>query len=419
MSSSGQLLTSTSNWSGGQVFWHPHTGKPLLRTRFRYAPDATVQDGRLFDVAIDKTRLTLPTVEPSPVFRTFVPDPAGLPLLQCRDVTVHPNGRLIAVGHSNGVSLFDLPTGLEVGLLDLKWNLFAHFDPSNGDLLTYGPRSLFRWPVRIKTGTPETIVVGSPRWLGAGSIVGNAEFDVSRDGKVIVVANDTRAVVYRQEASGLKAITLGPLTDNRGARVSPDGRWALTSTHAALGGLVWDARTGQRGAKVRELRNDPESGAFFSGDGCWLTNGRRRWAVETWEEGPPTPLADEPTAKAFAPDGRSFAGQSDDESVHLIDASTGKTLVRLGLPEQSRTWHAAFSPDRSQLIHQSTDHFYVCAWDLRVLRRHLAELDLDWDAPPFPPAPTAERRLPPVVIVEPIDPSLRPEVVVEPMKPEK
>jgi WD40 repeat protein len=417
MSPSGQLLTSWSHWAGlGPVFWHPHTGKLLLRTSFPWSAATPVQDGRLYTASIEKTQIILRTVEPSPVFRTLVPDPAGPPRRDCRDVTIHPAGRLLAVGHSNGVALFDLLTGLQVGRLNLGWNLFARFDPSNGDLLTYGQRGLFRWPVRITPGEPETITVGPPRVLlqGGGTM---ANFDVSRDGKVIVVANRSETVVLRQKEKHLLAVLLGPLTDNRFVHLSPDGRWALTVRHDARRGALWDARTGRQvgTVPVGTRGTSPHHsfyGTFFSPDGRWLTDGRRRRQVGTWKEGPGTPVADGPGAVAFSPDGALFVGQKNDEAVHLVDAASGKTLVHLGLPEQSRCWFAAFSPDGTQLLLQAADHHHVYAWDLRALRRHLADLALDWNAPPLPPAPAGPRRLPPVVTVKPIDPSARPPLLV-------
>ncbi len=410
LSPSGQLLAGKSNWWGGQVFWHPHTGKPLLRTYAGYNPSATVQDGRLYEVAIDKTRVTLRTAEPSPVFRTLVPDPAGPPVSDCRYVTVNPDGRLLALGHTNGVSLFDLATGLELGRLPLGWNLFARFDPSNGDLLTYGPRGLFRWPVKITPGAAEVIRVGPPRLLAVGSNRNDAGFDVSQDGKVIAVACYTHALVYRQEGDRLRAVFLGPLTDTRAVRLSPDGRWALTVTHGIPDMRIWDTQSGQRVAKINE------GDLFFTAGGRWLTNGRRRWEVGTWKEGPPVLVAEGPAAVEFSPDGALFAGESNGEVIPLVDTATGKTLVQFGLPEQSKFWCAAFSRDGTQFVHQSIDHQNVGAWDLRALRRHLAELRLDWAAPPFPPS-RQERRLPPIVTIEPIDSSLRPEMVVERLDP--
>jgi serine/threonine protein kinase/WD40 repeat protein len=395
MSPSGQLLTSMGSWNGGQVFWHPLTGKPLLRTPFRYFMTQTVQDGRQYEVAIDKTQLTLHTVEPSPVFLTLVSNGS------CHEVTVHPGGRLLAVGKMNGVSLFDLPTGLEIGHLDLGDNRSVRFDPSTGDLLTYGVRGLFRWPVRITPGSPDAIVVGPPRLLGPGS---DARFDASQDGKVIAAANYTQVMVYRQEGQRLRAITLGPLTETRVVRLSPDGHWALTVNHRTGEGLIWDAQAGRQVAKVRGVDNSFNFGLFalfFTPDSRWLTDGRRRLEVGTWKEGPAVPVADGPQVQVFAPDGAMFAGQSNAEVVDLVETATGKTLVQLGLPEQSRMLHGTFSPDGSQLIQQSVDYFYLYAWDLRALRRHLADLELDWKAPPFPPAPAVESRLPPVLTILP------------------
>jgi hypothetical protein len=120
-------------------------------------------------------------------------------------------------------------------------------------------------------------------------------------------------------------------------------------------------------------------------------------------------VAEGPPILAFAPDGTLFVGQSNNEAVLLVDARTGKPLVQLGLPEQSRCWFAAFSPDGTQLVLQAADHLHVYTWDLRVLRRHLADLGLDWNAPAYPPEdgarePAAPRRpLDVQVVTDPVN----------------
>jgi WD40 repeat protein len=397
MSPSGQMLTSMSSWApSGRVFWHPHTGKLLLRTPEAYwadsganpvklHPQMTVQDGRLYEATVDKTRITLRTLEPSPVFRILVPDPAGPPRHDCRHVTIHPGGRLLAVGHSNGVSLFDLATGLEVGRLALGWNLFARFDPVSGDLLTYGPVGLLRWPVRFpKTPGEAEVIVGPPRKLRKGGRTLD-NFDVSSDGKTLVVANGSEAVVCREEGQQLVSVVLGPLQDTRFVHVSPDGQWVLSVNHGEKVGQVWNARTGQPVARlpVGTRGFSPHHGycgMFFSHDSQWLTDGGRRWQVGTWQEAC-APAAEGPPVLAFSADGALFVGQSNNESVHLGDARSGKTLVQLGLPEQSRCWFATFTPDGGQLLLTSADQYHVCTWDLHRLRSHLAELGLDWGPP--------------------------------------
>ena len=44
---------------------------------------------------------------------------------------------------------------------------------------------------------------------------------------------------------------------------------------------------------------------------------------------------------------------------------------------------ASFSPDGSRLVVTTNDGPAVHVWDLRAIRRHLAEMGLDWDAPAF------------------------------------
>ena len=59
-----------------------------------------------------------------------------------------------------------------------------------------------------------------------------------------------------------------------------------------------------------------------------------------------------------------------------------------------------FSPDGSQLVVVTNDGPAVHVWDLRAIRKHLARMGLDWDAPPYPevdPAPPAP--LPPLVVL--------------------
>ena len=57
---------------------------------------------------------------------------------------------------------------------------------------------------------------------------------------------------------------------------------------------------------------------------------------------------------------------------------------------------ATFSPDGSRLVVTTNDGPAVHVWDLRAIRRHLAEMGLDWDAPAYSdddPASPALRRL--------------------------
>lgn len=64
---------------------------------------------------------------------------------------------------------------------------------------------------------------------------------------------------------------------------------------------------------------------------------------------------------------------------HLIDPESGKEFARLEDPNQDRAAHYSFSPDGTKLVSATSDGFCLHVWDLKLIRRQLAELDLDWD----------------------------------------
>src|SRR5205085_10274179 len=96
--------------------------------------------------------------------------------------SVHPDGRLLAVGMNQGVGFWDLITGDELGFLPTGApHTQVLFEPS-GDLITQNP-GVFRWPVRSDPGDPSRIRVGPPRQL---PLAGNGNiYSVSRDGHVL------------------------------------------------------------------------------------------------------------------------------------------------------------------------------------------------------------------------------------------
>jgi tetratricopeptide (TPR) repeat protein len=103
----------------------------------------------------------------------------------------------------------------------------------------------------------------------------------------------------------------------------------------------------------------------------------------------------------FAPDSRAAVYDDNAGTLLLAEVETGRELARLEDPEQARITGAfasvAFTPDGSHLVATLTDRPYLRAWDLRAIRRRLAELGLDWDPPAsfdtaeapgsFPPIP--------------------------------
>src|SRR5262249_32812446 len=84
---------------------------------------------------------------------------------------------------------------------------------------------------------------------------------------------------------------------------------------------------------------------------------------------------------AFSPDGKVVAVLHSMSEVRLIEPATGRELARL----PSVGWPYCFSPDGSQLVTYAGDSGDLHVWDLRLIRRQLNEMDLDWDLPAIPP----------------------------------
>ncbi len=85
------------------------------------------------------------------------------------------------------------------------------------------------------------------------------------------------------------------------------------------------------------------------------------------------------------------------KTVRLVSLDTGRVLAWLSVHEETALLPQCFTPDGTQLIAvgQQSDQLYV--WDLRAIRRQLADLGLDWDAPLFD-LPSIAEPPPPLVV---------------------
>jgi tetratricopeptide (TPR) repeat protein len=153
---------------------------------------------------------------------------------------------------------------------------------------------------------------------------------------------------------------------------------------------VWDVATGRHVASI--LVGQAVAATSFSPDGRWMyTAGgvaptHRRWdlsavgenMVPRWEATAPRPDG------GLSPDGRIVARSPDVNGIALHDATDDRELVRLPLLGGYAHWR--WSADSSRLFVVGNDDKKLYAYDLRLIRRGLAELGLDWDHPLYPPA---------------------------------
>jgi WD40 repeat protein len=304
-------------------------------------------------------------------------------------VVLSPDGRLLAVTTEEGTcALVDPTGGAELAVIPLKRTLPFAFE-SSGSLLTCGSAGLFRWPVRTDPATglcrfgPAQLLLDSKRQDGHAS---------SDDGRVVAIPNyEKGALLLRRDQPG-PPTALAPQEDVRFCSVSPDGRWVATGNHwntKGIGAKIWDADDGRL---VKDLPSSGSCGVRFSPDGKWLvaaTEGRcRLLAVGTWEE--KLNLGRDSWSCVFSPDGRMLALAGEPGVIHLVELVSGQEYVRIDAPEQTRLNLVAFTRDGAQLIALGSESQALHVWDLRAIRRQLKALNLDWDAPEYPP------ELPPV-----------------------
>ncbi|HZW32334.1 MAG TPA: protein kinase, partial [Isosphaeraceae bacterium] len=378
----GTLLASTG-WGGGLRLWDPILGRPALTMTGEIEPQFS-QDGHLVVALGDE--LTTYRVEPALEYRTFAHVSAE-PIQYLR-ASIRPDGRVLAVGTTRGVALWDLAHGLKLGFLTIGPAMHLLFEAS-GDLLTSGAVGVRRWPIQLDRQRGE-FRIGPPLLLPSfpPGYCGIAE---DADGRVVALANHGAAYVQTPE----RAFRVGPLDDVRSVAVSPDGQWLVTGSHGHTGAQVWRVRDG---APVAHLAIEGLVEVLFSPDGKWLTRQfgpGRLWTAGTWRAA----RQFDGGALCFSHDSRLVALQDARKVIWLSEIETGRTLARLRSPDLCGAQWASFTPDGSRLVVTTNDGPAVHVWDLRAIRRRLVELGLDWDAPAFSgddPCSPAAPPLPPL-----------------------
>jgi hypothetical protein len=209
-----------------------------------------------------------------------------------------------------------------------------------------------------------------------------------------------------------RTIHVGPLDDCRYVAVSPDGQWLATGSHIGTkGAQVWRIRDG---TKMAELPVDYGTGVEFSPDGRWLmtTNAPCRvWAVGTWRQARQIGGV----GHCVSPDGRFLVVEDTSRILRLVEVETGCTLSRLESPDLCDVYSASFNPDGSRLVVSTNDlPPAVHVWDLRAIRRKLAEMGLDWSATAYSEDDPADRSAPHLL---PLQVDLGPRPLTAPVDP--
>ena len=415
-SHAGDFLISTG-WDGTTRLWDPINGKQLVQGEGNFvdickgdrqiALMTTLKDSYdlgLWEVAGGWECRTLHHGEVGN--RTPRPDHWGP-----TSIDFAPDGRMLASSHLDGVRLWDLAQLTEAGYLSVPSTAQVQFDAAGDSLFTYGTGGLCRWPIRsqesdVRSQGSEvssqlithhsaftTFEISLPQVFDAPGNWLHPVFGCDRLGRRLVVVDYPRsqALLFDLEEPDKKLVLSQPGLN--WCALSPDGRWAFTSTpmragqsniyawDTAEGKVVWQAPAGEGMCYLtpdgRELVTTPPGDAPL-----------RVWVVGSWQPDRtlPRPFA-KPFAVAPSPDGTVLVSMEPGPP-RFFSAVSGKELATLEAPRNyGGAAGARFSPDGTWLAVATGNHT-IHVWNLRAIRRGLAELDLDWSLPSYPaPAP--------------------------------
>lgn len=357
--SPGGTLLAAGAWDGAALLWSLPEGK-LAQTlipsgrpaenypgeyslsRVRFSPNGeqlltSSYDGsaRLWDVATGEFKLAMQNRPLINTLRPFV-----------SDALFSPDGALIATGSSDGVvRLWDASTGEREadlrGLLDFVIQLA--FSPDGSRIAAASFDGTARvWDV--VSGSATAVLAGHAGYVSTVS------FDPA--GARVATGSQDATVRVWEAATGAIAATFGSSSQQGlSGRFAPDGSLIVADANGAA--TIYDLATGTPRAPATVI--DPKRFAVWwrgaiSPDGKWLalsdlaTPHVLLWNVATGAAGPEL-AGHTGTVQnlAWSPDGRLLATPSNDKTVRVWDAATGKSIRTLTfeLPMAA----AAFSPD--------------------------------------------------------------------------
>ena len=363
-------LLASGAWDNTTILWNAHTGDRLVQLPGEFRG---FLDDRHFLSRSGNLR-ELQRVTPPTPFRVL--SHAGVKS-RYANVTISADGCLMACKDVSTLLFWDLRQGRLLASRTIERGSSLAFLEGGKSVYVIGPIGSAEWPI-VRDGSDVRLgSVHAEVWPGPLAREGHPW--LSRDGRTASMARHDGVRIYDRSLTRLLGKT-GRHAGAKSAKLSPDSRWAVTTTWKGSNIRVWDAKTGEL---VREFPSG-NALAYFSPDGRLLvTSTGEEYAfieVGTWirkyrvARSGAGNLAGQ---VAFTADSRIAALAITRTDVRLVDVTTGSEIATLVAPNPQEIASLDFAPDGSTIV-AGTFGAQTQVWDLRALRAELARLGLDW-----------------------------------------
>src|SRR5262249_49851125 len=115
------------------------------------------------------------------------------------------DGRILASAGADGVRLWDLVAGKEIGWLPIRDSTSVEFHPADGSLITTGPGGVYRWPLQPdEDGRPGSLCIGPPQPVGVPAEIQPARAWLGRDGRTLAVTDHVHGQIFVLELESKK-----------------------------------------------------------------------------------------------------------------------------------------------------------------------------------------------------------------------